>query len=229
MLTQSIGTSVIARKVSPAALPAHDQFHMIAGQAGLVATEFSYKKDEEIYGEDEPSEYVYQVIRVRSELQAAFRRPASDWRVLPPRRRVRIGVGIGTPPHRGSHRGHDRASGEAAEPRAGGRYHRRSGPQPLVDDRRRTSARRGSYAAPRPQERHGTRRQFSSSGDGPPPGRNGHDGAPDVPQGHRRLSGVALETVSRALSQLHGQGVLGFSGARQIVLRNRQRLHSMDA
>ena len=41
--------------------------------------------------------------------------------------------------------------------------------------------------------------------------------------------GLTLETVSRALSQLHSEGVLGFSGARQIVLRNRQRLRSMDA
>ena len=41
--------------------------------------------------------------------------------------------------------------------------------------------------------------------------------------------GLTLETISRALSQLHGEGVLGFSGARQIVLRNRQRLRSMDA
>ena len=41
--------------------------------------------------------------------------------------------------------------------------------------------------------------------------------------------GLTLETVSRALSQLHGDGVLGFSGARQIVLRNRQRLRNMDA
>ena len=41
--------------------------------------------------------------------------------------------------------------------------------------------------------------------------------------------GLTLETVSRALSQLHTQGVLGFSGARQIVLRNRQRLRNLDA
>lgn len=41
--------------------------------------------------------------------------------------------------------------------------------------------------------------------------------------------GLTLETVSRALSQLHGEGVLGFSGARQIILRNRQRLRNMDA
>src|SRR4029078_12836577 len=39
--------------------------------------------------------------------------------------------------------------------------------------------------------------------------------------------GLTLETVSRALSQLHGEGVLGFSGARQIVLRNRQRVRNM--
>jgi CRP/FNR family nitrogen fixation transcriptional regulator len=41
--------------------------------------------------------------------------------------------------------------------------------------------------------------------------------------------GLTLETVSRALSQLHNQGVLGFSGARQIVLRNRQHLRNRDA
>ena len=190
MLTQSIGTCVIAPKVSPAALPTHDHFHIIAGQAGLVATEFSYKKDEEIYGEDEPSDYVYQVIRgsVRSyKLLSDGRRQIGAFYL--PGDVFGLEFGAGTPPHRGSHRGHDRALGEAAEPRAGGRYHRRSGPQPLVDDRWRTSARRGSYAAPWPQERHRTRRQFSS-GDGPPPGRNGHDGAPDVPQGYWRLSGV---------------------------------------
>jgi len=41
--------------------------------------------------------------------------------------------------------------------------------------------------------------------------------------------GLTLETVSRALSQLSDQGVLVFSTARQIVLRNRQRLADMDA
>jgi CRP/FNR family nitrogen fixation transcriptional regulator len=41
--------------------------------------------------------------------------------------------------------------------------------------------------------------------------------------------GLTLETVSRALSQLHDEGVIGFSCAREILLRNRQRLHDMDA
>jgi CRP/FNR family transcriptional regulator, nitrogen fixation regulation protein len=34
---------------------------------------------------------------------------------------------------------------------------------------------------------------------------------------------------ARALSQLYSQGVLGFSGARQIALRNRAHLRNMDA
>ena len=43
------------------------------------------------------------------------------------------------------------------------------------------------------------------------------------------LAGVSQPTVSRALSQLNDQGILVFSSARQIVLRNRQRLADMDA
>ena len=41
--------------------------------------------------------------------------------------------------------------------------------------------------------------------------------------------GLTLETVSRALSQLSDQGILVFSSARQIVLRNRNRLADMEA
>src|SRR5882757_10997706 len=43
--------------------PSADQFSVIATCAGVIATEFSYRKDEEIYGEGEPCEYVYQVVR----------------------------------------------------------------------------------------------------------------------------------------------------------------------
>ena len=39
--------------------------------------------------------------------------------------------------------------------------------------------------------------------------------------------GLTLETISRSLSALHARGVLEFSGARHITLRNRQRLASM--
>jgi CRP/FNR family nitrogen fixation transcriptional regulator len=38
-----------------------------------------------------------------------------------------------------------------------------------------------------------------------------------------------MSRISITRSQLHTQVILGFSGARQIVLRNRQRLHNLDA
>jgi CRP/FNR family nitrogen fixation transcriptional regulator len=42
--------------------------------------------------------------------------------------------------------------------------------------------------------------------------------------------GLTLETVSRALSDLHGRGMLGFLGQtqRQIVLLDRGRLAELD-
>src|SRR3954466_9896721 len=61
MLTESLNT--VPGTVGPAPLPAWDPFATITGHAGLIASEFSYRKDEEIYGEDEPAEYVYQIIR----------------------------------------------------------------------------------------------------------------------------------------------------------------------
>ena len=53
-----------------------------------------------------------------------------------------------------------------------------------------------------------------------------------LPMGRRDIGdylGLTLETVSRALSQLLSQGVIELSGARQIVLHNRRRLHGLDA
>src|SRR5258706_1229977 len=61
MLTQSRDTYTEINRVAPVTY-SPDQFGALTGHAGLVATEFSYSKDEEIYGEDEPAEYVYQVI-----------------------------------------------------------------------------------------------------------------------------------------------------------------------
>src|SRR5262249_27724329 len=60
--TQAINSQITGNKVAPAVHPVSDQFGAITGHVGLVATEFSYRKDEEIYGEDEPAEYVYQVV-----------------------------------------------------------------------------------------------------------------------------------------------------------------------
>src|SRR5260370_33800694 len=63
MLTKSRNTSITSNKVAPLAFSPRDHLCALTGHAGLVATEFSYQKDEEIYGEDEPAEYAYQEIR----------------------------------------------------------------------------------------------------------------------------------------------------------------------
>src|SRR3974377_1635676 len=63
MLNQALAVpSIIVNKSDPIAHPVPDAFSSVTGHAGLIATEFSYRKDEEIYGEEEPAEYVYQVI-----------------------------------------------------------------------------------------------------------------------------------------------------------------------
>lgn len=59
MPTQTLNTPAINTQVCGKIAPAHNvsgQFGTITGHVGLVATEFSYRKDEEIYGEDEPAE-----------------------------------------------------------------------------------------------------------------------------------------------------------------------------
>src|SRR3569623_423773 len=61
MLTESITTQVHSTKAAPGHTVS-DQFGALTGHVGIAATEFSYHMDEEIYGEDEPAEYVYQVV-----------------------------------------------------------------------------------------------------------------------------------------------------------------------
>src|SRR6476659_2357927 len=61
MFTHPHNTQVRGNITRSATYSVSDQFDAVTEHVGLVATEFSYRKDEEIYGEDEPSEYVYQV------------------------------------------------------------------------------------------------------------------------------------------------------------------------
>src|SRR3954453_7918262 len=63
MFNQSVANPVASTNAPDTVpCPAANPFAEITGHAGLIASEFSYKKDEEIYGEDEPAEYAYQVI-----------------------------------------------------------------------------------------------------------------------------------------------------------------------
>jgi CRP/FNR family nitrogen fixation transcriptional regulator len=229
MLTQSLSTPVLGTTVSHAPLPASDAFATITGHAGLIATEFSYKKDEEIYGEDEPAEYVYQVISgsVRTyKLLSDGRRQIGAFH-LPG---DVFGLESGTI---------HRLAAEAIVDTTVRLVKRRSLEQAATVD---VNVARKLWAMTAGDLRHAEDHMlllgrktamervatFLLEMDR----RLSVTGMMALPMCRRDIGdylGLTLETVSRALSQLHGQGVLIFSGARQIVLRNRQRLRTMDA
>jgi CRP/FNR family nitrogen fixation transcriptional regulator len=231
MLTQPLGTSVIGSKIGPVACPAPapDQFGAITGHAGLVATEFTYKKDEEIYGEDEPSEYVYQVISgaVRSyKLLSDGRRQIGTFH-LPGDvfglesgavHRLAAEAIIDTSVRLVKRRSLEQAAGVDVNV-ARSLWTMTAGELRHAEDHMLLLGRKTAM------ERVAT---FLLEMDR----RLAVAGMMALPMCRRDIGdylGLTLETVSRALSQLHAQGVLGFSGARQIVLRNRQRLRDMDA
>jgi CRP/FNR family nitrogen fixation transcriptional regulator len=230
MLTQSISTSVIRNKVVPVAVrPTNDQFGVITGHAGIVATEFSYKKDEEIYGENEPSDYVYQVVRgsVRSykllfdgrRQIGAFYLPGDVFGLESgPVHRLSAEAVVDTTVRLVKQQSLERAAEVAVDiarslwtMTAGELRHAEN--HMLLLGRKNAMERVASFLLEMDR-------------------RLAVAGMMALPMSRRDIGdylGLTLETVSRALSQLHDEGVLGFSGARQIVLRNRQHLRNMDA
>jgi CRP/FNR family nitrogen fixation transcriptional regulator len=229
MLTQSLNTSIGSNKASPVPFAKLDQFCGLTGHAGLVASEFSYRKDEEIYGEDEPAEYVYQVI------QGAVR----TYKLLSDGRR-QIGAFLLPGDVFGLESGtsHRRAA-EAVVDTTVRLVKRSSLEQAAGVD---VQVARQLWGITAGELRHAENHMLLL-------GRKSAmervatfllemdrrltiTGMMALPMCRRDIGdylGLTLETVSRSLSQLHGEGVLGFSGARQIVLRNRQRLRNMDA
>jgi CRP/FNR family nitrogen fixation transcriptional regulator len=229
MLTQSPNTSVTGTKVVPVAYSPPDQFCALTGHAGLIATEFSYRKDEEIYGEDEPAEYVYQVIRgaVRTyKLLSDGRRQIGAFH-LPgdvfglesgTAHRLAAEAIIDTSVRLVKRRSLEQAAGTDVKVAqklwtmtAGDLRHAED--HMLLLGRKNAMERVANFLLEMDR-------------------RLAVAGMMALPMCRRDIGdylGLTLETVSRALSQLHGEGVLGFSGARQIVLRNRQRPRNMDA
>ena len=209
--------------------PPADQFSVIATCSGVIATEFSYRKDEEIYGEGEPSEYVYQVIR------GAVR----TYKLLNDGRRQ-----IGAFHLAGDVFGLDPGS-----------VHRLTA-EAISDTTVRLVKRRSLEAAAGSNVRVAHNLWTMTAGDlrhaedhmlllGRKTAmervatfllemdrRLVKTGMMALPMRRRDIGdylGLTLETVSRTLSQLNDQGVLVFSSARQIVLRNRQHLADMNA
>jgi CRP/FNR family transcriptional regulator, nitrogen fixation regulation protein len=231
MLTQTITAPAVqaAKVFRSQATPTVDQFSAIATYAGVVASECTYRKDEEIYGESEPSEYVYQVVR------GAVR----TYKLLSDGRRQ-----IGAFHLPGDVFGLDAGS-----------THRLTA-EAIADTTVRLVKRRSLEAAAgsnvqvahnlwtmtasdlRHAEDHmlllgrKTAMEKVATFLLEMDRRLAKAGMMALPMCRRDIGdylGLTLETVSRALSQLSDQGILVFSSARQIVLRNRQRLADMDA
>ncbi|MCA1453771.1 helix-turn-helix domain-containing protein [Bradyrhizobium sp. BRP22] len=229
MLTQSpAAASLNINRSMPGGLAPSEPFCGLAGHAGLIATEFTYRKDEEIYGEDEPAEYVYQVIRgaVRTyKLLADGRRQIGAFH-LPgdvfglesgAKHRLAAEAIIDTTVRLVKRRSLEQAAGTDVQVAhrlwtmtASDLKHAEE--HMLLLGRKSAMERVANFLLEMDR-------------------RLAVAGMMALPMCRRDIGdylGLTLETVSRALSQLNEEGVLGFSGARQIVLRNRQRLRNMD-
>jgi len=234
MLTQTITAPAIpATKAFPAprtpVTPAIDQFSVIASCAGVIATEFSYRKDEEIYGEGEPSEYVYQVIHgaVRTyKLLNDGRRQIGAF-LLPgdvfgldsgSAHRLTAEAIADTTVRLVKRHSLETAAGSNVQV-AHSLWTMTAGDLRHAEDHMLLLGRKTAMEKVATFLLEMDRRLAKA-------------GMMALPMCRRDIGdylGLTLETVSRTLSQLSDQGILVFSSARQIVLRNRQRLADMDA
>jgi CRP/FNR family nitrogen fixation transcriptional regulator len=229
MLTQSLNTSITRTKAAPPPFANPDQFCALTGHVGLVASEFSYRKDEEIYGEDEPAEYVYQIIRgaVRTyKLLSDGRRQIGTF-LLPGdvfglessnSHRLAAEAIIDTTVRLVKQSSLEQAAGVDVQV-ARKLWRMTAGELRHAEDHMLLLGRKSAMERVANFLLEMDRRLAVA-------------GMMALPMCRRDIGdylGLTLETVSRALSQLQDEGVLGFSGARQIVLRNRERLRNMDA
>ena len=225
MLTQPLST-IVGQKVFPAQQAVSDKFGAVAG---LIASEFTYRKNEEIFGEDEPAEYVYEVVSgaVRSyKLLSDGRRQIGAFH-LPgdvfglesgTTHRLAAEAIIDTTVRLVKRNNLEKAAGLDIRV-ARKLWAMTAGELKHAEDHMLLLGRKNAM------ERVAT---FLLEMDR----RLAVAGMMALPMCRRDIGdylGLTLETVSRALSELHAMGVLGFSGARQIVLRNRQHLRNMDA
>jgi CRP/FNR family transcriptional regulator, nitrogen fixation regulation protein len=237
MHTQSIITPVSTPASRRAPVPpSADRFSVIPGCLGVIATEFNYRKEEfnyrkeeEIYGENEPSEYVYQVVRgaVRSyklltdgrRQIGAFHLPGDVFGLDPgPTHRLTAEAITDTTVRLVKRRSLEAAAASNVQV-AHSLWAMTAGDLRHAEDHMLLLGRKTAL------ERVAT---FLLEMDR----RLAKAGMMALPMCRRDIGdylGLTLETVSRTLSELNDKGILAFSGARQIVLRNRQRLADMDA
>jgi CRP/FNR family transcriptional regulator, nitrogen fixation regulation protein len=211
------------------AAPSASQRVFRTSGVGIVATEFSYSRDEEIYGECEPAEYVYQVVSGsvrtykllndgRRQIDAfhlpgdIFGLDSSDTHRLTAEAVIDTNVLIVK----------RRALEAVAKTdvttacdlwRMTSDDLRRAQDHMLLLGRKNAIERVAAFLLEMD-------RRLSKAG------------MVALPMCRRDIGdylGLTLETVSRTLSHLHDQDILSFSGARRVVLHNLPRLVAMNA
>ena len=227
MLAQPLRTpAIVGQQVFPAQQAVSHKFGAVAG---LIAGEFTYKKGEEIFGEDEPAEYIYEVVSgaVRSckllsdgrRQIAAFHLPGDMFGLeSATTHRLAAEAIIKTTVRLVKRNSLEKAASLDVHV-ANTLWAMTAGELEHAEDHMLLLGRKNAM------ERVAT---FLLEMDR----RLAVAGMMALPMCRRDIGdylGLTLETVSRTLSELHAKGVLGFSGARQIVLRNRQHLRNMDA
>jgi CRP/FNR family nitrogen fixation transcriptional regulator len=231
MHTQTITTPTAKALNIPRVMSAEpaDQFSAIARCSGVVASEFSYRKDEEIYGEGEPSEYLYQIIsgavrtyKLLSDGRrqiGAFHLPGDVFGLDPgSEHRLTAEAIVDTTVRLMPRRSLEKAAALNVQVA-------RNLWTMTASDLRHAEDHMLLLGRKTAMERVAT---FLLEMDR----RLARAGMMALPMCRRDIGdylGLTLETVSRALSQLNDEGILMFSSARQIALRNRQRLSAMEA
>ena len=216
------------RSKAIAAQPARQPF-FASNRPALAATEFSYSRDEEIYGEREPAEYVYQVIRgaVRTyKLLSDGRRQIDAFHLAGDifglesgdAHRLSAEAIIDTSVRIIRRRALETAATTDVQTacdlwRMTAADLRRAQDHMLLLGRKSAIERVAAFLLEMD-------RRLSQAG------------MVALPMCRRDIGdylGLTLETVSRTLSHLNDEDVLSFSGARQIVLHSRSRLIAMNA
>ena len=205
------------------------QSALLAGHPELVATEFTYGRDECIFGEGEPSEYVYQVVSgaVRSyRLLSDGRRQIGAFHLAGDvfgleselMHRLTAEAIVGTTVRMVKRRSLEAAAKSDVNV-ACKLWAMTAGELRHAEDHmlllgRKTAAQRVATFLLEMDRRLAVTGQIA------------------LPMTRCDIAdylGLTLETVSRTVSQFNDEGVLALSGARQIRLRDRNRLAEMDS
>jgi CRP/FNR family transcriptional regulator, nitrogen fixation regulation protein len=227
-IAPAAGTPLIPIAAITCTKGSHTELSFFASHPGLLGTAFSYGKDEEIYGDGEPAEYVYEVmsgaVRTCKLLDdgrrqiGAFHLPGDVFGLESgPNHRLTADAVIDTTVRIVRRRSLEAAARNNIQVANAlwaltARDLRHAEDHMLLLGRKTASERVATFVLEMD-------RRLTVAG------------MIELPMCRRDIGdylGLTLETISRVLSQFQSEGMLGLSGARHIMLRNRQRLRGMN-